>query len=104
MIIDVRLIDATTGEVIYSMKGKGKASQTAVAAILAGMRPGLELEVFEAGEPLVDPATGKSLGAPEVLVGTVVVDRVLEQFSTAKVPEGATIARGHVVRLKPTKP
>ena len=73
----MRLIDATTGEVIYSTKGRGKASQTA--------------------------ATGKSLGAPEVLVGTVVVDRVLEQFSTAKVPEGATIARGHVVRLKPTK-
>ena len=70
------------------------------AAAADGMRPGLELEVFAAGEALIDPATGKSLGAPETRVGAVLVERVLEQFSIARVVDGAEIARGHVVRLK----
>lgn len=159
VLIDLRLIDATTGEILYATKGRGKASQTGVAAELVkaeksykadaqfttplgqasrqavqeavvgilvgmpkvrwsglvvdvrdgvvylnaaqadGMRPGLELEVFQRGEALTDPATGKALGAPESRVGTIVVDRVLEQFSTAKVTGGNPPARGHVVRL-----
>lgn len=157
--IDLRLIDASTGEVIYSAKGSGNASQTGVAADLIkdekkysadatfttplgqasrqaiqnavvgilmgmpkvrwsgrviderggvvyinagaadGMRPGLELEVFEAQPALVDPETGSSLGAPERLVGTVVIDTVLEKFSTAKITKGEAMARGHIVRL-----
>ncbi|MEZ4587253.1 MAG: CsgG/HfaB family protein [Gemmatimonadales bacterium] len=160
VIIDLRLIDPSTGEVLYATKGKGKASQTGVAADLVreeksysadaelvtplgqasreaiqnavvglltgmpkvrwsgmvadvrdgvvylnvaardGMKPGLELEVFELGEALVDPATGKPLGAPESQRGTIVVERVFEQFSTARVQEGDAIARGQVVRLK----
>ena len=42
-----------------------QALQEAVVGLLMGMpkmRPGLELEVYEAGEALVDPATGQSLG------------------------------------------
>ncbi|MGE0551856.1 MAG: CsgG/HfaB family protein [Gemmatimonadales bacterium] len=160
VVIDLRLIDASTGEVVYSAKGTGKASQTGIAADLIrdeksysvdgqlttplghasrqaiqnavisiltgmprirwsgrvadvrdevvylnaaladGMKPGLELEVFEAGEALVDPATGKSLGAPETRVGAVVVERVLEQYSTARIVDGQGIARGQVVRVK----
>ena len=69
-----------------------------------GMRPGLELEVHEIGEPLIDPATGQSLGAPERLLGIVKVETVLEKFSTASVLSGAGIARGHVVRMKGTTP
>ena len=158
--LDLRLIDATTGEVIYSAKGTGKASQTGVAADLTkseksysadaqmttplgqasrtaiqnavvallvgmpkmrwsgrvidvrngvvyvnaaaadGMRPGIELEVFEAQPPLVDPATGQTLGAPERRVGTIVIETVLEKYSTAKIVSGDGIARGHVLRLK----
>jgi curli biogenesis system outer membrane secretion channel CsgG len=160
VIIDLRLIDATSGQILFSTKGKGKASQTGIAADLVrgeksysadatmttplgqasrqalqeavvalligmprirwsarvvdvrggvvylgaaandGMRPGLELEVYEMGEALVDPATGQSLGSPERLVGTVVVESVLERFSTAKISGGEGIGRGHVVRLK----
>ncbi len=160
VIIDLRLIDASTGEILHSAKGKGKASQTGVAADLIrdeksysadatmatplgqasrqaiqeavtavligmprvrwsariadvregvvylsaaaadGMRPGLELEVFQAGEALVDPETGRSLGAPEKYVGTIAIETVLEKFSTAKVVFGDAIARGQVVRLK----
>ena len=159
VIIDLRLIDASTGEVIYSAKGNGKASavgvaadlvrdekkysadatqttplgqesrqaiQNAVVAILLGMpkvrwsgrvidvrsgvvyvnaaaadgmREGLELDVYEAQPPLIDPETGKSLGAPEALVGTIVIESVLEKFSTAKVVTGGAAA-GQVVRHK----
>lgn len=159
--IDLRLIDASTGEVIYSAKGTGKADQTvfgadmtkgdktqgldaqtntplgqasrtaiqdAVTALLVGMpklrwsgrvidvrngvvyvnaaavdgmRRGLELEVTEAQPPLVDPATGQTLGAPERHVATIVIDSVFEKYSTAKITSGDGIARGHVLRLKP---
>ena len=164
VIIDLRLIDAATGQIIFSTKGKGKASQTGVAADLIkgeksysadanfttplgqasrqamqeavvallvgmpkvrwsarvvdvrdgvvylgaaaadGMQPGLELEVYEMGEALVDPATGQSLGAPERLVGVVKVATVLERFSTGEIVSGQGIARGQVLRLKGATP
>jgi curli biogenesis system outer membrane secretion channel CsgG len=160
VIIDLRLIDATTGEIIHSAKGTGSASQVGVAADLVkdekkysadaafttplgqasrqaiqsavvsilmgmpkirwygrvideregvvyvnataadGMRAGLELEVFEAQPALVDPETGKSLGAPERLVATIVIETTLEKVSTAKLVSGTGVARGHIVRLK----
>jgi curli biogenesis system outer membrane secretion channel CsgG len=158
--IDLRLIDATTGAVLHSAKGVGKADQTGVAADLTraeksysadaqmstplgqasraaiqdavvglltgmpkmkwsgrvidvrdgvvyvnaveadGMRAGLELEVFEAQPPLVDPATGQSLGAPERHVGTIVIDAVQEKFSTAHIGSGQGVARGQIIRFK----
>ena len=162
--IDLRLVDANTGQVIASTKGTGKASQTGVAADLVegeksfssdasattplgtasrqalddavsgllqsmpairwsarvvdvrdgivylgavgsdGVKPGLELDVYAIGEPLIDPATGESLGSPERLLGAVRVETVLEKFSTARVLSGEGIARGHVVRMKGTTP
>lgn len=65
-----------------------------------GVRPGLELLVFEMQPALVDPETGKSLGAPERQVGTIVIDTVQEKFSTAKITKGEGITRAHVLRLK----
>ncbi len=160
VIIDLRLIDPSTSELIYSSKGEGKASMTGIAADLTrddkswsaggttatplgqasrealdnavkallagmpkvawtgrvidvrdgvvyvnataadGMKPGLELLVFEQQPALVDPETGKSLGAPERQVGTIVIDAVQEKFSTAKITKGEGIARGHVLRFK----
>jgi curli biogenesis system outer membrane secretion channel CsgG len=160
VIIDLRLIDPSTSELIYSSKGSGKASQTgvsadltrddkswsaggttatplgqasrdalenAVKALLAGMpkvawsgrvidvrdgvvyvnataadgmKPGLELLVFEIQPALIDPETGKSLGAPERLIGTIVIDAVQEKFSTAKIVKGDGITRGHALRFK----
>jgi curli biogenesis system outer membrane secretion channel CsgG len=160
VIIDLRLVDPSTTEVIYSAKGSGKASQTGIAADLTrddkswsaggttstplgqasrdalaaavkalltgmpkiawsgrvidvregvvyvnataadGMKPGLELLVFEMQPALVDPESGKVLGAPERQVGTIVIDAVQEKFSTAKVTAGEGIARGYVLRFK----
>lgn len=162
--IDLRVIDATSGQILASAKGQGKASQTGIAADLLrgdksygseaslstplgrasrqalsegvgallaqlpairwsarvvdvrngviylgaagsdGLRPGLELEVYEVGEPLIDPGTGQSLGAPERFLGVVKIEAVLERFSTAAVVSGDGIARGHVVRLRGTSP
>lgn len=159
VVIDLRLIDATTGAVIHSAKGEGKADQTGVAADLIkdeksysadaqmstplgqasrsaiqdaviglltgmpkirwsgrvidvragvvyvnaaaadGMKPGLTLDVFEAQPPLVDPATGQTLGAPERHVGTIVIESVQEKFSTGRITAGDGIARGHILRL-----
>jgi curli biogenesis system outer membrane secretion channel CsgG len=164
VIIDLRLVDATSGQIIASTKGTGKVSQTGVAADLLkgeksyssdatmttplgkasrqaltdavngllqtmpairwsarvvdvrngvvylgaterdGMKPGLELEVYEIGEPLVDPGTGQSLGSPERFVGTVKIETVLEKFSTARLVTGEGVARGHIVRMSGTTP
>lgn len=160
VIIDLRLIDPSTSELIYSSQGEGKASMTGIAADLTrddkswsaggttatplgqasrealdnavkallkgmpkvawtgrvidvrdgvvyvnataadGMRPGLELLVFEVQPALVDPETGKTLGAPEREVGAIVIDAVLEKFSTAKITKGDGITRGLVLRFK----
>jgi hypothetical protein len=164
VIVDLRLIDPTSGQILFSSKGRGKASQTGVAADLAkgeksysadatmttplgqasrqamqeavvallvgmpkvrwsarvvdvrdgvvylgaaaadGMEPGLELEVYEMGQALVDPSTGESLGAPERMVGTIRIETVLERFSTAAVVRGEGLARGQVVRLQGATP
>ena len=162
--IDLRLIEASTGEVLMSYTGVGKASQTGVAAdlikdektysgsvtlttplgqasrqalqnavagILLGMpavrwggrvvdvregvvyvnagaeqgiRVGLELEVYEVQPELVDPDTGKNLGSPDRLIGSLVVATVLEKFSTARAIRGEGFSRGNIVRLKGKAP
>jgi curli biogenesis system outer membrane secretion channel CsgG len=164
VILDLRLIDASTGEVLMSYKGVGKASQTGLAADLIkdernysgsatlttplgqasrqalqnsvaglllgmprvrwggrivdvregvvylnagldqGMRVGMELDVYEIQPALVDPETGKSLGAPDKLIGSVAVTQVLEKFSTAKVLNGEGFSRGNIVRMKAGNP
>jgi curli biogenesis system outer membrane secretion channel CsgG len=160
VIIDLRMIDAATGEVLSSAKGTGSAATTGVATditrgdeqinasgswstplgeasrgaikksveqLLAGMpeprwsakivdvrdgvvylnagkdggvEPGLVLEVYETQPALIDPDTGKNLGAPDKLLGEVQVDNVQAGFSTAKVVSGAGFARNNVVRRK----
>ena len=164
VIIDLRLIDASTGEVLMSHKGIGKASQTGLAAdlikdernysgnatlttplglasrqalqnsvagILLGMprmrwggrivdvregvvylnagadqgvRIGMELDVYEVQPALVDPETGKNLGAPDRLIGSIKVTQVLEKFSTAQLLAGEGFARGNIVRMKAGSP
>jgi len=65
-----------------------------------GMAKGIALEVFDAQPALVDPETGRSLGAPEKLVGEVVIDAVEPQFSTAKVVSGTGFKRNQILRIK----
>jgi curli biogenesis system outer membrane secretion channel CsgG len=160
VVIDLRLVDAATGEVLASATGNGRASSTGVAADLTrgdqqisaagawstplgqasraainevveqlvsgmpeprwsakvvevrdglvylnagsadGVSPGLVLEVYEVQPPLIDPDTGKNLGAPDKLLGEIQVETVQAGFSTAKVVTGASFARNNVVRRK----
>ena len=160
VIVDLRMIDATTGEVLASAKGNGSASSTGVAADLTrddqqinssgawstplgqasreaithvveqlvaglpeprwsakivdvregvvylnagldgGVSPGLVLEVYEVQPALIDPDTGKNLGAPDKLLGEVQVDSVKTGFSTARILSGGGFARNNVVRQK----
>lgn len=164
--LDIRLIDATTGEVVFSKRAKGKASMTgvaadfkignqgfaasasantplgkasreaiegAVAAIVAGLKPvswsgriidvregqiyinsgadagtkpGMQFDVYEQQESLVDPDTGKALGTPDRRIGSVTVDMVEDKYSIARVTDGNNFKRNHVVRFKgqPQKP
>jgi curli biogenesis system outer membrane secretion channel CsgG len=158
--IDLRLIDAATGEVIASVKGDGNAAQQGVSASLTkdekhydgsaslttplgkasreaiqksiagiianvpkmkwsarvidfrdgvvyvnagtnyGMQPGTALEIFDPQPVLIDPESGRNLGAPDKLIGEVVIDKVDAQYSTAKVVTGADFKRNQVARLK----
>ncbi len=72
--------------------------------INAGTRLGLvsavELDVFRPEPGLTDPETGRRMGTPDRLVGSVVIDAVKEQYSVAKILDGKAFKRGDVVRLK----
>ncbi len=161
VIIDLRMIDAVTGEVLASAKGRGKASatgvyadltkqdknlstdaskttplgeasrsaiQNAVAELLAqapravvwarrvvdfreglvyvnsgrgdGLAVGAVLQVFEQGQSLIDPDTGRNLGNPDRLLGEIQVESVEERYTVAKVLSGEGFSRNHLVRLK----
>jgi curli biogenesis system outer membrane secretion channel CsgG len=160
VIIDLRMVDAATGEVLSSAKGSGSASATGVATditredqqisasgawstplgeasrgaitqaveqLVAGMaqprwsakivdvrdgvvylnagkdggvEPGVVLEVYETQPALIDPDTGKNLGAPDKLLGEIQIETVEAGFSTAKAVSGTGFARNNVVRRK----
>ena len=157
--LDVRVINAATGEIIASKRGAGdatartvsaeavlddkefstavaastplgKATREAIAEIVeaiveelagvpwsgrvidvrdnliyinagsdAGVEQGMEFEVYEEQEVLIDPETGLNLGAPERLIGLLRVTQVNERFSVAEVTTGDGFARNNVVRF-----
>jgi len=70
------------------------------AGASAGIAAGTEFEVFHSGEPLIDPETGRTLGSPESPAGSIVVEKVQDSFSTARMNSGGKLQRGDVVRLK----
>lgn len=68
-----------------------------------GMEMGEVLEVFFAGEELIDPDTGKSLGSSEEYVGKVEVVRINPKVTYAKIvseenPQNSPIGVGDIVR------
>jgi curli biogenesis system outer membrane secretion channel CsgG len=161
--IDLRLVDAVTGQVIASVKGDGSAAQQGVTGHLTrdekkydgsmslstplgkasrdaimksiagiidnvpkvkwsarvidfrdgvvyinagsegGMVKGMALEVFDPQPTLVDPETGRNLGAPDKLTGEIVIDLVEQQYSTATVVNGSGFKRNQVVRFKASR-
>jgi hypothetical protein len=83
-----RVIDFRDG-VVYVNAGAGY-----------GMQRGMALEIFDPQPALIDPESGRNLGAPDKLVGEVVIEAVDAQYSTAKVVNGTEFKRNQVVRLK----
>ncbi|MFQ5900043.1 MAG: CsgG/HfaB family protein [Thermodesulfobacteriota bacterium] len=68
-----------------------------------GLKIGQVLEVFYAGEELIDPDTGESLGSSEEYVGKVKISRINPKITIGKViseedPENAPIATGDILR------
>jgi hypothetical protein len=63
----------------------------------------MALEVFDPQPTLVDPETGRSLGAPDKLTGEIVIDVVEQQYSTATVVNGSGFKRNQVVRFKASR-
>lgn len=158
--LDIRIVDAVTGEVIFSHRAEGKSSMTGasaeltrgdqefslsgykntplgqasreaiesvVAAVVAGMKTapwsgriidvregliyinsgseagiqaGMEFEVYEQQEPLVDPDTGKTLGTPDRKIGMIRVSAVEEKYSVAQAIAGSEFKRNHLIRFK----
>ncbi len=83
-----RVIDFRNG-IVYLNAGKE-----------LGIEPGLEFEVYELEEPLVDPETQKVLGRPEHRIGAVRITKVEDTWSAAQVLEGEGFKRGNAARLK----
>lgn len=68
-----------------------------------GLKIGQILEVYYAGEELIDPDTGESLGSSEEYVGKVKISRINPKITIGKViseedPENAPIATGDILR------
>ncbi len=68
-----------------------------------GLKVGDKLNVYFAGEALIDPDTGESLGSSEEFVGVVTVTRILPKITYAKIvseqdPQGYPMGVGNVLR------
>ncbi len=68
-----------------------------------GLKVGEKLNVYFAGEALIDPDTGESLGSSEEYIGAVKVVRILPKVTYAKVvseedPEGFPMGAGNILR------
>jgi hypothetical protein len=68
-----------------------------------GIKIGETLNVYFAGEALVDPDTGESLGSSEEFIGTVKITRILPKITYAKIiseqdPQGFPMQVGNVLR------
>ncbi len=75
--------------------------QTAIvrAGEKSKLAPGTKLGVYRAGQDLIDPETGRSLGKREKLIGEIaLVSHTNDRISEAKVSSGAGFQAGDIVR------
>jgi len=68
-----------------------------------GLKKGDKLAVFSAGEALIDPDTGESLGSSEEYIGEVKVSRINPKITFAKIikeisPDISPLGRGNILR------
>jgi len=75
--------------------------QTAIirAGEKSKLAPGAKLGVYRAGQDLIDPETGRSLGKREKLIGEIaLVSHTNDRVSEAKVSSGTGFQAGDIVR------
>jgi curli biogenesis system outer membrane secretion channel CsgG len=155
VVIDVQLIDTTTGKIVKALSAQGEEANAGVSlfvvsggtslddtkvgkamrkainrlvdeisvemanipwsgAVLkadgstvyinaganSNMQAGMKFLVYRAGEELIDPGTGESLGKEETLAGEIMVTQVLEKVSKAAIVSGMGFSKGDVIRMK----
>lgn len=84
----MKIVKRTNNEVILNRGQDG------------GLKIGDVLQVFSAGEELIDPDTGESLGSAEEYIGEIKVSRINPKITFAKVlKEAAPFATGNIVRF-----
>ncbi len=65
----------------------------------SGIRVGMQLDVYRQEEPLIDPATGQNLGAPERHIGAIRVVQVEDRYAVAEAVDGEGFARNALLRF-----
>lgn len=66
----------------------------------AGVKVGDSYTVYKAGEELVDPDSGLSLGIEETLAGQVQITKSMPKFSIATTTSGSSFRQGDIIREK----
>lgn len=64
----------------------------------AGIKVGDQFQIFEAGEPIIDPATGANLGSAEKHTGSCTVTQVQDKFSIATLDGASTASVKSIIR------
>lgn len=64
----------------------------------SGVKVGDKFSIFEAGEPIIDPATGANLGSAEKRTGTCTVTDVQDKFSIATLDGASTASVKSIIR------
>ncbi len=155
VVIDVQLIDTTTGKIVKALSAEGEEANAGVSLFVvsggtslddtkvgkamrkainklvdeisaemanipwsgtvlkadgstvyinaganSNMQAGMKFLVYRAGEELIDPGTGESLGKEETLAGEIMVTQVLEKVSKAAIVSGMGFSKGDVIRMK----
>lgn len=80
-----------------------KLSSNRVTAMVAIDLCVMEFDVSEQQPALIDPSTGRTLGTPDRLPGTIRVEDVQDKYSVAAAVNGAGFKRNHLLRFKGQK-
>jgi curli biogenesis system outer membrane secretion channel CsgG len=158
--IDLRIIDATTGAVISSVRGEGSSTATGASGDYSkagreigiggskqtplgaasreaidkgvadlvkklrnipwqgrvadvrgdkiyinagsdiGIKTGMQFDVFEQGDAIVDPESGATLGSPDKQFGQLTITEVSPKFAVGRMTTGSAPKRNDVVRFR----
>jgi len=93
------LFPKVQGEVLEVRDG----GLTLAAGAKAGVRPGLEIELYRDGREIMHPKTGQVLGRAEDVLGTTRITAAQEAFSMAPAPAGTEVKPGDRFRVPSTK-